>query len=186
MPMGSQDFWYNPTWGPENGSILISLVPTSASPGYKCCKSKTNSPACMPSMQGRQGRARGGGKKATVAECETLGSVCPGPPPARAQRRDPWTSRPFRLGRHPVSLRYHHSPGMTPHWARAEATPRPRRGEATFGATAGATDEVRLRPGATLEPKIIYRQPHLRQGLGDAVLRPLVPPLAPLGAPGKN
>ena len=63
MPMGSQDFWYNPTWGPENGSILISLVPTSASPGHKCCKSKISSPACMPSMQGRQGRARGGGEK---------------------------------------------------------------------------------------------------------------------------
>jgi hypothetical protein len=60
MPMGSQDFWYNPTWGPENGSILISLVPTSASPGHKCCKSKISSPACMPSMQDRQGRARGG------------------------------------------------------------------------------------------------------------------------------
>ena len=60
MPMGSQDFWYNPTWGPENGSILISLVPTSASPGHKCCKSKISSPACMPSMQDRQGRAQGG------------------------------------------------------------------------------------------------------------------------------
>ena len=102
MPMGSQDFWYNPTWGPENGSILISLVPTSASPGQKCCKSKIHSPACMPSMQGRRGCDGGGGRKATVAECETLGSVCPGLPPARAQRRDPWTSRPFHLGRHPV------------------------------------------------------------------------------------
>ena len=67
MPMGSQDFWYNPTWGPENGSILISLVPTSASPGHKCCKSKISSPACMPSMQDRQGRAGGGGRKAAVA-----------------------------------------------------------------------------------------------------------------------
>ena len=47
-------------------------------------------------------RARGGGRKATVAECGTLGSVRPGLPPARAQRRDPWTSRPFHLGRHPV------------------------------------------------------------------------------------
>ena len=63
MPMGSQDFWYNPTWGPENGSILISLVPTSASPGHKCCKSKISSPACMPSMQDRQGRARGGAER---------------------------------------------------------------------------------------------------------------------------
>ena len=102
MPMGSQDFWYNPTWGPENGSILISLVPTSASPGQKCCKSKIHSPACMPSMQGRRGCDWGGGRKATVAECETLGSVCPGLPPARAQRRDPWTARPFRLGHHPA------------------------------------------------------------------------------------
>ena len=102
MPMGSQDFWYNPTWGPENGSILISLVPTSASPGHKCCKSKISSPACMPSMQGRRGCDGGGGRKATVAECETLGSVCPGLPPARAQRRDPWTARPFRLGHHPA------------------------------------------------------------------------------------
>ena len=102
MPMGSQDFWYNPTWGPENGSILISLVPTSASPGQKCCKSKIHSPACMPSMQGRRGCDGGGGRKATVAECETLGSVCPGLPPARAQRRDPWTARPFRLDHHPA------------------------------------------------------------------------------------
>ena len=102
MPMGSQDFWYNPTWGPENGSILISLVPTSASPGQKCCKSKIHSPACMSSMQGRRGCDGGGGRKATVAECETLGSVCPGLPPARAQRRDPWTARPFRLGHHPA------------------------------------------------------------------------------------
>jgi hypothetical protein len=102
MPMGSQDFWYNPTWGPENGSILISLVPTSASPGQKCCKSKIHSPACMPSMQGRRGCDGGGGRKATVAECETLGSVCPGLPPARAQRRDPRTARPFRLGHHPT------------------------------------------------------------------------------------
>ena len=102
MPMGSQDFWYNPTWGPEIGSILISLVPTSASPGQKCCKSKIHSPACMPSMQGRRGCDGGGGRKATVAECETLGSVCPGLPPARAQRRDPWTARPFRLGHHPA------------------------------------------------------------------------------------